>query len=176
VKAPTEPHHDAGTIVTELIPRIRFYCREHLPKWARADAAQDTIVHLLERSAPAHDPTRGATFKTYLETCARNYVIEQARRIRRQRHAGPASLEHDPAGPDTSADAHVEQLAQLILDNPATYINSDFRAQLLAALVENPHAPRGAIAEILQVDVKKVWSTAYRLREEISGLLRAKSA
>jgi DNA-directed RNA polymerase specialized sigma24 family protein len=175
--AQQQQHESTTDVITTITPRIRLYCREHLPHAARADAVQDTILHLLEHALPAFDPTRGAKLTTYLKRCALNYIREEARKIRRQRRLSPAPLEDaDPIGPDQSHDRQVEQLAEMIVSDPGTHLNSQFRAALLKAIVENPEAPRGAVANLLGVDVRKVWSTLYRVKEEITAVLNAKCA
>jgi DNA-directed RNA polymerase specialized sigma24 family protein len=169
---------DTAAVIAALEPTIRCLCKQYLPRWEREDAAQECVAHLLAESIPEFDPTRGATLTTFLKTCARNHVIEQAREIRREHRKLPTDPlgDHDQPGPDELHDREVEALATLILNNPGDYLNSHFRAALLKAIVENPGLPRGAIADLLQVDVKQVWSGLYRLREELANLLFAKSA
>lgn len=171
---PHERNSELAAAVTDILPHIRKLVREHIPKFARQDVAQDAVVHLLEKcadAAPAH-----ATLTTYLVSAARNFVIDRRRQINRQlRNRPEGGLDLDRKAPDTSADRHVEQLAACVTEAPEAHFCA-FKARLLRAVMDHPGASGAEIAEQLGLSVNTIWPALSRIRGEITNMIRTRSA
>lgn len=160
---------EAGRLIASVdrliwkLVRRRFGGRcEHFQE----DAAAEVRASLTD-ALPNHNPRRGK-LSTYFYGCTRRRLGMIAKReARKRRQADP--LPRNVAAPDTSADRHVEALADVVLTQPERFLTAR-QAQVLRHVTSHPNEPRAEAARRLGVQPAALSAILARIRRRLIEL------
>lgn len=163
---------EAGRLIASVdrliwkLVRRRFGGRcEHFQE----DAAAEVRASLAD-ALPNHDPRRGK-LSTYFYGCIRRRLRMIAKREARKRrhHRGVDPLPRNVAAPDSSADRHVEALAEVVLNEPQRFLTRR-QAQVLRHVTSHPNEPRAEAARRLGIKPKALSAILARIRRRLIEL------
>ena len=166
--------HDVNDLLTQCEPLVVRLVKLRLrgrPADVLDDVAQEVRLVLWRDVLPKYNPSHGL-ITTYAFVCINNTITRQLRRLDRRPPSVP--LDFNTEAPDAGADRAIEQLADLILSTPESYL-SDLGAAILRAVTQNPGEPTGAVAERLGLDPQTLWNNLSKARKQISRLVEASS-